>query len=41
MFHNVPTLSLADGMRTVRLKLYDEDRRRMVTFAEAMRSSDS
>jgi acyl-lipid omega-6 desaturase (Delta-12 desaturase) len=35
MFHNVPTLSLADGLRTVRLKLYDEDGRRMVTFAEA------
>jgi hypothetical protein len=40
MFHNVPTLSLADGLRTVRLKLYDEDRRRMVTFAEALERRD-
>ena len=31
----VPTISLADGLRAVRLKLWDEDRRRMVTFAEA------
>jgi omega-6 fatty acid desaturase (delta-12 desaturase) len=35
IFHGVPTLSAADGIRAVRLKLYDEDRRRMVTFAEA------
>jgi acyl-lipid omega-6 desaturase (Delta-12 desaturase) len=35
MFHQVPTLSLIDGLRTVRLKLYDEDQRRMVTFAQA------
>ncbi|MDQ6777713.1 MAG: fatty acid desaturase, partial [Actinomycetota bacterium] len=35
MFHGVPTLSLADGIRAVRLKLYDEDRGRMVTFAQA------
>jgi omega-6 fatty acid desaturase (delta-12 desaturase) len=41
MFHNVPTLSLADGLRTVRLKLYDEDRRRMVTFAQALEPPDS
>jgi omega-6 fatty acid desaturase (delta-12 desaturase) len=40
MFHNVPTLSLADGLKTVRLKLYDEDRRRMVTFAEALERND-
>jgi acyl-lipid omega-6 desaturase (Delta-12 desaturase) len=40
MFHNVPTLSLTDGLRTVRLKLYDEDRRRMVTFAEALEHAD-
>ncbi len=39
MFHNVPTLSLLDGLRTVRLKLYDEDRQRMVTFAEARRAA--
>jgi len=35
IFHDVPTLSFADGMRAVRLKLYDEDRGRMVSFAQA------
>jgi omega-6 fatty acid desaturase (delta-12 desaturase) len=35
MFHGVPTLSLMDGMRAVSLKLYDEERGRMVTFAQA------
>jgi acyl-lipid omega-6 desaturase (Delta-12 desaturase) len=35
IFHGVPTLSLADGLRTVRLKLWDEDRGRLVTFAQA------
>jgi omega-6 fatty acid desaturase (delta-12 desaturase) len=35
IFHGVPTLSLADGLRCVRLKLYDEDRGRLVTFAQA------
>jgi acyl-lipid omega-6 desaturase (Delta-12 desaturase) len=35
IFHNVPTLSLWDGVRAVALKLWDEDRRRMVTFAQA------
>jgi omega-6 fatty acid desaturase (delta-12 desaturase) len=35
MFHQVPVLTLRDGLRAVRLKLYDEDQRRMVTFAEA------
>jgi acyl-lipid omega-6 desaturase (Delta-12 desaturase) len=34
IFHGVPTLSLMDGLRTVGLKLWDEDRRRMVTFAQ-------
>ncbi|HWC86254.1 MAG TPA: fatty acid desaturase [Solirubrobacteraceae bacterium] len=33
--HRAPTMSLWDGLRTVRLKLYDEDSRRMVTFAQA------
>jgi omega-6 fatty acid desaturase (delta-12 desaturase) len=37
IFHDVPILSLWDGMRAVRLKLWDEDRGRMVTFAEAGR----
>ena len=35
IFHEVPTLTLADGFRVVRLKLYDEERRRMVTYAQA------
>jgi omega-6 fatty acid desaturase (delta-12 desaturase) len=39
MFHSVPTLSLVDGIRTVRLKLYDEQRRRMVTFGQARRNA--
>ena len=34
-FHDVPTLSLWDGIRALRLKLWDEDRGRLVTFAEA------
>ena len=39
IFHGVPTLSLWDGLRAVRLKLWDEERRRLVTFAEARRAS--
>jgi omega-6 fatty acid desaturase (delta-12 desaturase) len=35
VFHQVPTLSLADGLRAVRLKLWDESRGRLVTFALA------
>jgi omega-6 fatty acid desaturase (delta-12 desaturase) len=35
IFRDVPTLSLLDGLRAVKLKLYDEDRRCMVTFAQA------
>jgi len=36
--HDVPTLSLWDGARAVRLKLWDETRGRMVTFGEARRT---
>jgi omega-6 fatty acid desaturase (delta-12 desaturase) len=32
IFHDVPTLSLRDGLRAVRLKLWDEQRGRLVTF---------
>jgi omega-6 fatty acid desaturase (delta-12 desaturase) len=39
MFHAVPTLSLWDGIRAVRLKLWDEDRGRLVTFAQAAEAS--
>jgi omega-6 fatty acid desaturase (delta-12 desaturase) len=35
MFHDVPTLNLWDGLRAVRLKLWDEDRARLVTFRQA------
>jgi acyl-lipid omega-6 desaturase (Delta-12 desaturase) len=38
IFHDVPTLSLWDGLRAVRLKLWDEERARLVTFAEARRA---
>jgi omega-6 fatty acid desaturase (delta-12 desaturase) len=35
IFHGVPTLSLWDGLRAVRLKLWDEQCGRLVTFAQA------
>jgi omega-6 fatty acid desaturase (delta-12 desaturase) len=35
IFHQVPTLSLWDGVRAVRFKLWDEERDRLVTFAQA------
>ncbi len=35
IFNDVPTLTFADGIRAVRLKLYDEEQRRMVTYAQA------
>jgi acyl-lipid omega-6 desaturase (Delta-12 desaturase) len=35
VFHNVPQLSMWDGLRAVRFKLWDEDSRRLVSFAEA------
>jgi hypothetical protein len=31
----VPEISLAEGLRATRLKLWDERRRRLVTFADA------
>jgi acyl-lipid omega-6 desaturase (Delta-12 desaturase) len=34
IFHDVPTLSVWDGFRAVRLKLWDENRGRLVTFAD-------
>lgn len=36
-FHHVPTLSFLEGLKAVRLKLWDEDRGRLVTFAEGRR----
>jgi omega-6 fatty acid desaturase (delta-12 desaturase) len=35
IFQEVPTLSLLDGLRTVRLKLYDQGAGQMVSFAQA------
>ena len=35
MFDDVPVLTLWDGLRSVRLKLWDEQRGKLVTFAEA------
>jgi acyl-lipid omega-6 desaturase (Delta-12 desaturase) len=35
IFHSVPVVSLWDGMRAVRLKLWDERSGRLVTFAQA------
>ena len=41
IFHDVPVLSFRDGLRAVRLKLWDEDRGRLVTFAEAHQAGRS
>jgi omega-6 fatty acid desaturase (delta-12 desaturase) len=35
IFDDVPTLSMWDGVKAVRLKLYDEDSRRLMTFSQA------
>jgi omega-6 fatty acid desaturase (delta-12 desaturase) len=35
--HDVPTLSLVDGIRATRLKLYDERSGRLVSFRDAQR----
>ena len=37
VFANVPTLTLWDGLRAIRLKLWDESSGRLVTFAQARR----
>jgi omega-6 fatty acid desaturase (delta-12 desaturase) len=34
VFHSVPTLSLWDGLKAVRFKLWDEERARLVTWAD-------
>jgi omega-6 fatty acid desaturase (delta-12 desaturase) len=38
VFHGVPTLTLWDGLMAVRLKLWDEDGGRLVTWRDARRS---
>jgi omega-6 fatty acid desaturase (delta-12 desaturase) len=35
IFQQVPTLSLLDGLRAVRFKLWDQDSGKLVTFAQA------
>ena len=35
LFDDVPVMSMRDALRTVRLKLWDEESGRMVTFAQA------
>jgi hypothetical protein len=37
VFHDVPTLTLWDGLRAVRFKLIDEESGRLVGFREARR----
>jgi omega-6 fatty acid desaturase (delta-12 desaturase) len=39
VFHDVPTLNIRDGIRTLRLKLYDEQLGRLVSFS-ALRTPD-
>jgi acyl-lipid omega-6 desaturase (Delta-12 desaturase) len=38
VFHDVPTLSLRDGLSAVRLKLWDEEQGKLVTFRHAGRN---
>jgi acyl-lipid omega-6 desaturase (Delta-12 desaturase) len=38
VFAQVPTIGIQDGMRAVRLKLWDERSGKMVTFAQARQS---
>ncbi len=35
IFHHVPTLSIWQGMRSVKFKLWDEDQKKLVGFAQA------
>ncbi len=39
LFATVPTITIADGMRAVRFKLWDERSEKLVTFAQARRSA--
>jgi omega-6 fatty acid desaturase (delta-12 desaturase) len=38
IFHDVPVLTLWDGLRATRLKLWDEESQRLVTWKQARRS---
>jgi omega-6 fatty acid desaturase (delta-12 desaturase) len=37
IFRDVPSVSFADGLRAVRLKLWDEEKARLVTWREVRR----
>ena len=39
IFHSVPVLTFMDGIRCTRLKLWDEEQGKLVTFAEARRNA--
>jgi omega-6 fatty acid desaturase (delta-12 desaturase) len=39
VFHEVPTLNLLDGVRTLQLKLYDQQQGRLVSFSAAKRGA--
>ncbi|HEY6397338.1 MAG TPA: fatty acid desaturase [Solirubrobacteraceae bacterium] len=39
VFHDVPTLSLLDGLQAVNLKLWDQQSGKLVTFTQARRSA--
>jgi acyl-lipid omega-6 desaturase (Delta-12 desaturase) len=41
IFQRVPVLTLWDGLRSMKLKLWDEDRGQLVTFAQARLTSPS
>jgi len=38
IFHDVPVLSIWDGLKATRLKLWDEERGRLVGFADLRRA---
>ena len=38
IFHDVPTLSLREALRAVRLKLWDEDLKQLVGFPKRVRA---
>jgi acyl-lipid omega-6 desaturase (Delta-12 desaturase) len=41
LFQSVPTLSLLDGLRSVNLKLWDQDSGKLITFAQARRAASN
>jgi omega-6 fatty acid desaturase (delta-12 desaturase) len=39
VFHSVPTITLWDGVKAARLKVWDEEEERLATFPQARRSA--